>query len=864
MPLRNNLHLKPNMLELLVRKSLFIFIAAVTAASAQKPAYSENNTIHDGQTVLLGGLFPLSKNEENKCGRMHTSAVEAVEAMVFAIRKINENSTLLPNVNLTFDIRDTCSIPNKALEQSLSYVQSPVSSASSKDNKLAVSGIVGAGFFSHVSEAVASLFRLFQIPQISYGSSASVLSDRVRFDYFFRTLPPDSFLARAMADAVNYFQWSYIIALHSDDTFGTSGIAIILEKIVQQSTRETCVAIQISLPAAGTEEIFDKVVAQMNQTWVRNASVALLYGYRGQAVGIMEAIQRLLKSEPDSPLQYLTWVGCEALRVDSKYHSIVRGMIRMQISVKGSSEFEEHFTSLRYTNASNPHFNEYWEEKYNCKIDQGSCNVTTSVGYVQKNEIPSIIDAVYAFAHAIHGLIQEHCPNGTLCPDIVVSRSAGMAINGTMIRDYLLNNLSFPGLSSDVVHFGESGNDMSSYSVKNLQGKPDGTYEYITVGTWNPVSLIKFDGKIEWNGNKSWVKPESFCSEPCSNGSYVVHVRDQADCCWTCEVCPGENTVSTGDECSVCKLGYSSNTQRNKCVRNQISYLTWTNLWAIIILICACLGIITTMLISFVYVVFHKHSIIKASSRELSGILLVGLLLCYILPFWFVTKPSQATCAIRRFAVGFSFAVCFSALLVKTNRIHRIFNRSTEQLKTLPRFISPLSQVIITLILISIQTVIAILWISIEHPSIVYAYDLRITELKCGESSNVGLIISLGYNLLLLILSTYFAFLARKIPENFNEAKFINVTLYTIIIIWLAFIPTYLATAKLSSVYKTSSLVIAIILSATTTLCCLFIPKIFLLIKQLVKGKRESKTVVASSTNEVTTKSSLRSCTDAS
>ena len=87
-------------------------------------------------------------------------------------------------------------------------MQSLVTSSSSNANKLAVSGIVGEGFFSHFSEAVASLFRLFQIPQISYGSSAYVLSDRVRFDYFFHTLPPDCFLDRAitaMADTVNYF-----------------------------------------------------------------------------------------------------------------------------------------------------------------------------------------------------------------------------------------------------------------------------------------------------------------------------------------------------------------------------------------------------------------------------------------------------------------------------------------------------------------------------------------------------------------------------------------------------------------------------------------------------------------------------------
>ena len=828
------------MLRLLIRTSLFIFFAVMIIVSSQKQAYSENKTVDDGQTVLLGGLFPLSKNEDSKCGHIQTSAVEAMEAMVFAIKQINKNWTLLPNVNLTFDIRDTCSIPNKALEQTLSYVQSPVTSSSSNANKLAVSGIVGAGFFSDVSEAVASLFRLFQIPQISYGSSASVLSDRVRFDYFFRTLPPDSFLARAIVDTIDNFQWSYIIALYSDDTFGTSAIKIILEEIVQHSAKKICVAIQISLPVAGNATIFDSAVAKMNQPWVRNASAALMYGYRNQATGIMDAIQKLLKREPNSPLQYLTWIGSEGQMIESKYHSIVRGLILMQTTVKDSPDFQQYFMSLRPTDSKNPLFNIYWEEKYSCSLDRDLlCSGASPMEYLQRNEISSTIDAVYAFAHAIHGLIRQHCPNDNICPDIVVSRSAGMAINGTMIRDYLFHNVSFPGLSADMVRFDKSGNDMSSYSIKRLQSKSNGTYDYITVATWNPITHFKWKGN---HGNK-WAIPKSICSEPCCNGTYVVHAHDQAECCWTCEECPGENIVSSGKICSKCMLGYSSNTQRNKCVKNRISYLTWTDPWSFTIMLCASFGIITTMFITLVYIVFYKHILIKASSRELSVILLVGLMLCYITPFWFVAKPTLVICFIRRFTTGINFSVCFSAVLVKTNRIHRIFNQPTQQLKITPIFISPLSQVIITLILISIQAIIGILWISIEPPSVVNAYGNRITELKCGGSSNIGLVISLGYNLLLLILSTYFAFLARKIPENFNEAKFINVTLYTIIIIWIAFIPTYLGTARLGYIYTIIELVLAIILSTTTILYCLFIPKVFLLFKQLVKGKTESKPI---------------------
>lgn len=356
---------------------------------------------------------------------------------------------------------------------------------------------------------------------------------------------------------------------------------------------------------------------------------------------------------------------------------------------------------------------------------------------------------------------------------------------------------------------------------------------------------------LTWSGKVTVVKYQSVCSYPCENGSFRDYIRER-ECCWTCQECSGENSFSTGEVCSECEEGYSPNEQRNECTVNQIYYLTWSNPWSIVIVIATGLGLVLTASLAVVFLLFHKHKIIKASSRELSAILLAGLMLCFLQPFFFLIQPSIAICTIRRFLVGFCFAVSFSPLLVKTNRLHRIFNRSPEQLKTKPRFIGPLSQVIITFLLISVQVVIAITWLSIEHPSTTYTYNSHTTELKCGASSDVGLIVSLGYNLLLLILSTYFAFLARKIPENFNEAKFINVTLYTIIIIWLDFIPTYFGTIKLGSAYQTSSLVIAIIMSAYTTLCCLFAPKVFHLILQLTKKKEK-----VSIGNVFTTKSSV-------
>ena len=229
---------------------------------------------------------------------------------------------------------------------------------------------------------------------------------------------------------------------------------------------------------------------------------------------------------------------------------------------------------------------------------------------------------------------------------------------------------------------------------------------------------------------------------------------------------------------------------------------------------------------------------VKASSRELSGVLLTGILLCYLLPFFYILKPSAIICASRCFGVGFCFSICYSALLVKTNRIHRIFNRKTITLHP-PPLISSRSQLAITAGFVLVQIAIAVIWLVVERPGIDFNFSDSVTEIKCNESPRIGLSVTLGYNLILLICSTYFAFRTRKIPQNFNEAKFINLTLYIICIVWLAFIPTYFTTASLGTTYQTSCQVFAITLSATTTLVCLFFSKLYVMISKMRKQKNE-------------------------
>ena len=53
---------------------------------------------------------------------------------------------------------------------------------------------------------------------------------------------------------------------------------------------------------------------------------------------------------------------------------------------------------------------------------------------------------------------------------------------------------------------------------------------------------------------------------------------------------------------------------------------------------------------------------------------------------------------------------------------------------------------------------------------------------------------SFAFSGFLAVLCTIYAVKTRKIPENFNEARFIGFTMYSICIIWIAFFPIYFGT----------------------------------------------------------------------
>ncbi|KAL4696952.1 hypothetical protein H8959_002650 [Pygathrix nigripes] len=174
----------------------------------------------------------VDKVHERKCGAVREQyGIQRVEAMLHTLERINSDPTLLPNITLGCEIRDSCWHSAVALEQSIEFIRDSLisseeeeglvrcvdGSSSSFRSKKPIVGVIGPGS-SSVAIQVQNLLQLFNIPQIAYSATSMDLSDKTLFKYFMRVVPSDAQQARAMVDIVKRYNWTYVSAVHTEGT----------------------------------------------------------------------------------------------------------------------------------------------------------------------------------------------------------------------------------------------------------------------------------------------------------------------------------------------------------------------------------------------------------------------------------------------------------------------------------------------------------------------------------------------------------------------------------------------------------------------------------------------------------------------
>uniref|UniRef100_A0A3Q3GM12 Olfactory receptor C family, x3 n=1 Tax=Labrus bergylta TaxID=56723 RepID=A0A3Q3GM12_9LABR len=747
----------------------------------------EKNSLYEDGDVVIGGLFPLHYTFQFCTCSFSSRALRWMQTMTFAITEINERSDLLPQLKLGFHIRDSSDDIPVSLRASLLLVNGQPERGSTAENvtgnkNLKQNLVIIGDAASGVSMALLRSLGSFHIPLVSYFASCSCLSNQREFPTFMRTMPSDAFQIKALARLVSYFGWTWVGVIGVESDYARFAIELFLQESVQYGV---CAAYTHFYPVT------------LNQQ-MASSKVIINFSGESELQGILAAVQR-------RNITGLQWIASEAWATASslweKFGELLMGTLGFAIRradvIPG---LKQHLTSLRtpYIQKSD------LSEVYSPYSDVTQLRVSFNV-----------YKAVYLVAHALHDM------------------------SDCIVENYFfqekVNNANFSALG-EKINFDQNGDPIAYYDLLNWQTRPDGSLRLVKVGFYDASMPA---GRSLWLNFASQAS-RSVCSDSCPPGFRIARRKGEPICCFDCVPCAeGEISNKTDSlECSHCSDDSWPNGARDLCLLKTIEFLSYHELMGIVMCVVAVLGACISLSILAIFFTYKDTPLVRANNMELSFLLLVFLTVCFLVSLLFIGEPSDWLCRIRYPAFGISFALCISCLLAKTVVVLMVF-RSTLPGSNVMKWFGPNQQRASVLLGTIIQGIICFIWLLNNPP---YAnnntnYHSATIIIECVAGSEFGFWCVLGYIGFLACMCFLTAFLARKLPDNFNEAKFITFSMLIFFAVWITFIPVYVSTA---GKYTVSVHIFAILASAFALLFCIFVPKCYVIILKPDKNSKRN------------------------
>ncbi|KAF7218570.1 extracellular calcium-sensing receptor-like [Nothobranchius furzeri] len=759
--------------------------------------------------------------------------------MIFAIDEINNSTELLPGIKLGYQMYDSCNSVPGAMQAAfhLSNGQDPVfykdSICSRSSVVLAVVGDSG----STVSISVSHIIGAFNIPLVSHYATCACLSDKQQFPTFFRTIPSDQFQADALAKLVKHFGWTWIGAVRSESDYGNYGMASFLKAAKREGI---CVEYSVSFYRTDSPIKIQKVADA-----IRRSTAMVVVAFIDSA-DIRDLLEELAR-DPPPPHQ---WIGSEDWITDPylRRYGFCAGAIGVGIQqsvIPGLREFLLDLSPPEVVASSV--LTEFWEDAFNCTLTKNAdpkkwlCNGTEDLAllkspYTDTSQLRisnMVFKAVYAIAHAIHNAVC-HKANFTIMCDKNIQLESKQVLSKLKRVNFSQNG--YP------VSFDANGDPVAFYELVNWQKSESGVIELVTVGYYD-ASLPKGQ-EFHINRNITWMDggtevPVSVCSESCPLGSHKVLQKGKPICCYDCIPCPEGEISNTTDspDCFPCPSESWPNAQRDACFPKPVEFLSYDEVLAIILAAFsvsgACLAIITAAIF------FHHRTtpIVRANNSELSFLLLFSLTLCFLCSLTFIGAPSDWSCMLRHTAFGVTFVLCISCVLGKTVVVLMAF-KATLPGSNVMKWFGPPQQKMTVVFFTLVQIIICTVWLLLSPPypmKNLSTYKEKII-LECALGSAVGFWAVLGYIGLLAVFCFVLAVLARKLPDNFNEAKLITFSMLIFCAVWLTFIPAYVSSP---GNFTVAVEIFAILASSFGLILCIFAPKCFIILFQPEKNSKK-------------------------
>ncbi|XP_060137266.1 vomeronasal type-2 receptor 26-like [Zootoca vivipara] len=776
-----------------------------------------------------------------------------IVALAFAVKEINEDPHILPNITLGFHLYDSYTHARSTYLATLlllSMVEKFVPNYIC-DVERYLAGVIG-GLDSEISFYVATVLDIYKIPQLIYGSPP-VMNEKSPGLPFYQMAAPEALQYEGILSLLLHFRWLWIGVIVTDNDNGERFVQTISPMFMESGV---CFAFIERFPDFSfISEMYGLLEQAANiedKLFSSKANVVVTYG-ESYSLTNFRLLSYLSKhNDLTNNVKSKVWIITAQVEFASFVFQrtwdsgIFDGAIAFEIHFRNPPGFHQYVLHRKPSTTEGDGFiRNFWQQAFECVFpditsDKVEGNICT--GEEKLENLPgsffemsmtghsySIHSAVYAMAHALHAMS--------------TSRHRGMVYGGRGKNPnpqfwqlhHFLRSISFNNTAGDVVFINQNGEAASSLDIVNWIIFANQSLQRVRVGRIDPQAppdqkLTLDEDAITWHSWFNQTQPLSVCTERCLPGSSKKVKEGQPPCCYDCIPC-AEGKIANQDDmndCYKCPDKDYPSKNRDACLPKDISFLSYEEPLGISL---ACFSLSLSLITAPVLGIFMKHHntpIVIANNRNLTYALLISLLLCFLCALLFIGRPEKVTCLLRQTAFGIIFSTAVSCVLAKTLTVVLAF-MATKPESRMRKWVGKGLGHSILLSCSIVQAGICTVWLATSPPYPDVDMHTVIEEiiLECNEGSVTMFYCVLVYMSFLAIVSFAVAFLARKLPDSFNEAKFITFSMLVFCSVWLSFIPSYLST---KGKYMVAVEIFSILASSVGLLGCIFAPKCYIII----------------------------------
>ncbi len=366
----------------------------------------------------IAGLVRLHTSDKDslatetcRAGRVTRTGLYEALAIIYAVKQINRDASLLPGLTLGTEIFDICSL-QFAMQSylGLDFVndQYGISKTNDQfhDSKPGPTfAVIGTGP-TKIANSLSTLSNVFDVPIISFSATSPLLSNEHRFRTFFRTVPNDELSTSMILELLEKFRWSLVSVIYSDTEYGETAFHTFQKRLKEKlSKRGHHFKICLGFVKQFKEEDKDDDLFGKDSEFSKS-KVVIVFAHSRDAKIIL---QRALQTNITDKIWLLSACTITSKQLCSDKGEALSGKI---ITANFKHENNEEFTKFIVENVIErtnrdisvilPEIEEVraWvRNKANGRLKMA---VPPSVSYV--------VDAVKAAAHALH--IALNCSRG--------------------------------------------------------------------------------------------------------------------------------------------------------------------------------------------------------------------------------------------------------------------------------------------------------------------------------------------------------------------------------------------------------------------------------------------------------------------